>query len=98
MSKFSELKKYSGLAWASYKNIDSNIEDTLLCSFVETKYRILSSSSGFQAILYKNNNEYVLAIRGTEIKGDILNDLIIADGNLALNSIPSGQLLIWLNL
>ncbi|PSM51237.1 von Willebrand factor type A (vWA) domain-containing protein (lipase domain) [Campylobacter blaseri] len=55
------------------------------------EYVVQNTTSGFAATLYVKDGQKILAIRGTEFKTDFIRDLIIADGNLAVNSLPKSQ-------
>ena len=62
-------------------------------------YEHREGGSGFQATLFQNRDteEYILSIRGTEVGTnpikwyETIKDTIIADGNLAISSMPGGQ-------
>ena len=62
------------------------------------RFRILAhqenTSSGFSATLFEDtedNNQKIFAIRGTEFPSGFSNDVLDADANLALSSLPSNQ-------
>ncbi|QCD46805.1 lipase family protein [Campylobacter rectus] len=68
-------------------------------------YEQREGGSGFQATLFQNRDteEYILSIRGTEIGihpikwYETIKDTIIADGNLAISSMPGSQTLDMIN-
>lgn len=91
MSKFNEFKIYSRLSWVAY-----NDDKKAVMSDYITIATSSVNSSGFQAVIYEKDGKKVLAIRGTEFKTfdnpvETYKDLLVADGALALNSIPNSQ-------
>lgn len=95
MTKFSKFKVYADLSWEVY---DDEYTGSIMKDYDFLKNQ-QNTNSGFAAKLVKNKNtgELVLVVRGTEMKKDFFNDLIIADGNLALNSMPSSQVADMIN-
>ncbi|WP_170020305.1 hypothetical protein [Campylobacter sp. RM16190] len=103
MRKFEVLKTYAELAWAGYKEFKTKDATGAQIGAFDKRFETVkdspaNSSSGFQATLFKDKStgEYILSVRGTEanIFNDPLEafkDTIVADGNLALNDMPSSQ-------
>ena len=99
MKNFNDLKQYASLAWAVYADATDKV---IPKEYNKTEYKSENSvyTSGFQARVYESKNELVLSIRGTEMNNGVTEfwrDLIIADGNLALNSMPSSQVADMIN-
>ena len=99
MKNFNDLKQYASLTWAVYADATDKV---IPKEYNKTEYKSQNSgyTSGFQARVYESKNELVLSIRGTEMNNGVTEfwrDLIIADGNLALNSMPSGQVADMIN-
>ena len=98
MTTFSKFKVYADLSWEVY--------DDEYTGSIMKDYEVIESQentgTGFAAKLVRNKNtgELILVIRGTETKQGVIElyrDLIIADGNLALNSMPSSQVTDMIN-
>ena len=99
MKNFNDLKQYASLTWAVYADATDKV---IPKEYNKTEYKSENSgyTSGFQARVYESKNELVLSIRGTEMNNGVTEfwrDLIIADGNLALNSMPSSQVADMIN-
>ena len=99
MKNFNDLKQYASLTWAVYADATDKV---IPKEYNKTEYKSENSgyTSGFQARAYESKNELVLSIRGTEMNNGVTEfwrDLIIVDGNLALNSMPSSQVADMIN-
>ncbi|WP_170000949.1 Mbeg1-like protein [Campylobacter sp. RM16189] len=94
-SNFKKLKEYSALSWISYDDV-GHLKNKILNGYTEKDksnepFKKNYTSSGFQATAFEKENEIVIAIRGTEALNEFWDDLLIADGSLALNYMPNSQ-------